>query len=326
VLSWPESATSPTVVTVAGLASTSGSGFTCTTPDGLNPCGRADTRMQTGWVTATELGFMWSAGSDATHPYPYTRVAILNPASPSTLISQPDIFSTTAAMLYPAVAVNARGHLGGTIDRLGGSGFTSLRAIIRDDFSPSVTASGWETFAVAEGNRGTSSRWGDYNGIVPHEKYPNTWVAAGHVQLGTRENFGSSIRNYWFMRERDVPGGSQVVTLSLSPASVAVAENSGVHSASVVLTTSNGLPTASPISVSYTTNTGTAGSSDYSLATGVLTWPAGTISGDSSRTIGVAINNDGVDELRTERIVLHRALECIGRCTGQHAANRHDRG
>lgn len=297
VLSWPESAQSPTVVTLGGLASTNSSGFTCPTPDGLNPCGRADTRMQTGWVTASELGFMWSAGSDGLHPYPYTRVAILNPASPSTVISQPDIFSTTAAMLYPAVAVNARGHLGGTIDRLGGSGFTSLRAIIRDDFSPSVSTSGWETFAVAEGNSGTSARWGDYNGIVAHEKYPNTWVAAGHVQLGTSANSGSSIRNYWLMRERDVPGGSQVVTLSLTPASVAIAENGGVHGASVVLTTANGLPTASPVSVNYTTSTGTAGASDYSLATGVLTWPAGTLSGDTSRTINVAITNDAVDEL-----------------------------
>jgi subtilisin-like proprotein convertase family protein len=297
VLAWPEASALPTVVAVNGLSSTNASGFTCITPDNLNPCGRADTRVQTGWVTASELGFMWSAGADATHPYPYTRVVMLNPASPSTVIAQPDIFSTTAAMLYPAVAVNARGHLGGTIDRLGGSGFTSLRAIIRDDFSPDVTTNGWEVFTVAEGNSGTSSRWGDYNGIVPHEKYPNTWVAVGHVQLGTSGNSGSSIRNYWFMRERDVPGGSQVVTLSLSPASVAVAENAGIHSANVVLTTSDGLPTTSPITVSYSTSTGTARSSDYSLATGVLTWPAGTASGDNARAINVAITNDTVDEI-----------------------------
>jgi subtilisin-like proprotein convertase family protein len=296
VLAWPESSPTPTVIPVTGLSSTSSSGFTCTTPDNLNPCGRADTRMQTGWVTPAEVGFMWSAGADASHPYPYTRVVILNPASPATVISQPDIFSTTAAMLYPAVAVNARGHLGGTIDRLGGSGFTSLRAIIRDDFSPEVTTSGWETFAVAEGNSGTSSRWGDYNGVVPHEKYPNTWVAVGHVQLGTSGNSGSSIRNYWFMRERDVPGASQVVTLSFAPASVAVAENAGIHAASVVLTTSNGLPTVSTVSVNYSTATATAGNSDYSLATGVLTWPAGTASGDGSRTINVSIANDTSDE------------------------------
>jgi subtilisin-like proprotein convertase family protein len=99
------------------------------------------------------------------------------------------------------------------------------------------------------------------------------------------------------MRERDVPGASQVVSLSFTPASVAVAENAGLHAASVVLTTHDGLPTASAVSVSYSTATATAGTTDYGQATGVLTWPAGTASGDGSRTIDVSIANDSTDEL-----------------------------
>jgi hypothetical protein len=211
VMTWPEASPSPTVSDVNGLASTSLSTDVCTGPDGLNPCTRANARAQTGWITDTELGIMWtSAQNGAARPYPYTRVAILNPSTLA-VISQPDIYSTTSAWLYPAVSVNERGHLGGVIDNLGGNVLPTMRVLIRDDLSPDPATSGWETFAVATSTNGTSGRWGDYNGTAPYEKYPRTWLAAGHVQNGNSSNSGSQTHNFWFGRERDTTPALTVV-------------------------------------------------------------------------------------------------------------------
>jgi hypothetical protein len=227
VITWPESSTSLTINDVTGLASTSFSTYTCPGPDGLDPCTRANARMQTGWITDTELGLMWtSAQNGASRPYPYTRVAILNPATLS-VISQPDIFNTTNAWLYPAISVNERGHLAGTLDNMGGVSYPTITAIVRDDFSPNPATSGWEVYTIAASNSGTFGTYGDYNGTMPHEKYPKTWLATGHTQIGGSGNGSSVTHNYWFGRERDTnPAftvsrtGSGTGTVTSSPAGI----------------------------------------------------------------------------------------------------------
>lgn len=249
VLTWPEANVAPTVSDVTGLATTTFATYVCTGPDGFDPCTRANARAQTGWITDSELGIMWtSAQSGAARPYPYTRVAILNPATLA-VTSQPDIFSLTSAWLYPAVALNERGHLGGTIDNLGGTAFPAIRALLRDDFSPNVVTSGWETFAITTGNAGTTGRWGDYNGTMPHEKYPKTWLGTGHTQVGGTANGNSTTHNFWFGRERDTnpavtvsPAGTGTGTVTSSPAGISCGASC---SASYVLGTTVTL-TASP--------------------------------------------------------------------------------
>lgn len=205
VLVWPESSTSLTINTVSSLASTGFAVYTCPGPDGLDPCTRASSRMQTGWITDTELGFMWNSSQNgASRPFPYVRTVTLNPATLAVL-AQPDIFSTSSAWLYPALSVNQRGHLGGTVDFLGGTTFPIVTALIRDDFSPDPTTSGWEVYVVTASNSGAFGRWGDYNGAMPHEKYPTTWLAAGHTQIGGSANGNAVTHNFWFGRERDSP-------------------------------------------------------------------------------------------------------------------------
>jgi hypothetical protein len=201
--------------------------FVCTAPDNTNPCGRADSRLQTGWVTDTELGMMWPSNTQApARPFPYTRVLIVNPDTLA-VISEPDIFSTTSALLYPAVSVNQRGHLGGIIDSLGGDQSTTVRAFIRDDLSPNVTTAGWETFLVSAGNAGAPARWGDYNGIAVHARFPNTWVGVGHNQVDGTGNANARLRSVWFARERDATGqvnstisGTGSATITSVPAGV----------------------------------------------------------------------------------------------------------
>jgi hypothetical protein len=216
VLTWPESTNTITTSTVGGLVSTSFAVYSCPGPDGLDPCTRASGRMQTGWITDTELGFMWtSAQNGASRPYPYIRVAILNPATLA-VTSQPDIFSPTNAWLYPAMSINERGHLAGTADYLGGNQYPTIAAIIRDDLSPDPSTSGWEAYAIVASNSGTLGRYGDYNGAMPHQKYPKTWLATGHTQVGGSSNANAVTHNYWFGRERDAPTQSSCYTLTLT--------------------------------------------------------------------------------------------------------------
>ncbi len=217
VLTWPESSTSPTVSTVSGLATTGLDFFSCPGPDGLDPCTRGNVRMQTGWITGTELGFMWNSSLDdeLSRPYPYIRAVVLNPTTLAVL-SQPDIFNTDSACLYPAMSVNERGHLGGTFDLLGGLRFPTIVALIRDDLSPDPAMSGWEGYGIAASNFGTPGRYGDYNGSMPHEKYPKTWLAVGHRQVGGSANANSVTQNYWFSRERDNPAPAACTSFAIS--------------------------------------------------------------------------------------------------------------
>lgn len=215
VLSWPESSAAPVTSTVGGLSPTNTGTFRCPGPDGLDPCTRADTRMQTGWATSAEVGFMWSSAQGTNRPFPFVRTVILSPTL--SLLSQPDIRNDSYAFLYPAIAVNARGHLGGEVSSLGGSRFPTIDAIIRDDFSPDVVTSGWEIHQVATSTAGTQGRWGDYSGAVAHEKHPNTWLGAGHVQVGGSANSNARPHNFWFMRERDDPATVVVGTPTPTP-------------------------------------------------------------------------------------------------------------
>jgi hypothetical protein len=203
ILVWPEAAAQPTVTAISGLSTTMSGTYTCTGPDSTNPCGRANRRAQGGWITDDELGIAWTSAQIAPdRPFPFTRIAVFNPATLA-LISEPDIWSATSAFLYPIFAVNEQGHLGGVIDNLGGDIHPRVRAIIRDDLSPSINNNGWETFAVAAGDSGAPARWGDYNGVTPHESFPRTWLGVGRVQVGGTANANAQVVSFWFGRERD---------------------------------------------------------------------------------------------------------------------------
>ena len=235
IIKWPEADAQPTVAVISGLSTTAAGVFNCPVTIGaatVNPCGRANTRMQSGWVNETELGLMWVSNTIApSRPFPFTRVLVVNPDTLA-IISQPDIFSTTSALLYPAIAVNQRGHLGGIVDSLGGDQSTTVRAFIRDDLSPDVITSGWETFTVSLGNNAAGA-WGDYNGMAAHQRFPNTWVGIGHNQIDSSASAGSRLRSVWFSRERDATGavdagysGSGTATIISVPAGVSCSAGS----------------------------------------------------------------------------------------------------
>ncbi len=201
---WPESAHGPTASNVSAPPLVFGSMTCIVIADGTNPCGRATLRTHSGWVNEREVGFMFNAPQDGgPHPYPYVRVSTFDPLTLA-LVSNPDIYSTEHAYQYPAVAVNARGIPGGAIDAMGGTITPTLVGLVRD-----MDGGGWETTVVTQSTHG-SALWGDYNGVVAHERWPRTWVAVGHRQSGGFANDSSAPVHFSLFREQDRPGSAWV--------------------------------------------------------------------------------------------------------------------
>ncbi|MFK4082592.1 glycoside hydrolase family 3 N-terminal domain-containing protein [Kribbella sp. NPDC020789] len=70
----------------------------------------------------------------------------------------------------------------------------------------------------------------------------------------------------------------------------------GTAQVKVAVATTGSTPLEDPVTVAYTTGTGTAGSDDYTPVSGTLTFPAGTASG-TTQTVTVATRKDGAAEV-----------------------------
>ena len=88
---------------------------------------------------------------------------------------------------------------------------------------------------------------------------------------------------------------TSAISVAFASASSATVEAAGTASVAVKITTSNGAPTACPVTVGYVTADGTATGSDYTATSGTLSFAGGTASG-STQSIPVALSNDGLDE------------------------------
>src|SRR6185295_9808892 len=92
----------------------------------------------------------------------------------------------------------------------------------------------------------------------------------------------------------DPCGGT--ITLSFATASSNVGEAAGNAGLDVVLTTSDGLPSTGPSSVSFATANGSAtAGSDYTTTNTTVNFPTGTPNG-SIQTVNVPIVNDAINE------------------------------
>jgi hypothetical protein len=183
--------------------------------------------MQSAWLNDSQVGFAWNSGSvGASRPFPFTRVALFN-RSNLALSSQPDIFNNTYAWLYPAFSVNERGHLGGVIDRLGGTNHPSVSFTLWDDVTPAIPSNGWEIYSAGGSTAGANNQWGDYNGSIPHAPHPRTWLGAGRTRHLESGFTSSRIRSLWFGRERDTHKTLQV-TLSGNGSGTVTSSPSGI--------------------------------------------------------------------------------------------------
>jgi len=180
----------------------------CPGPDGRDWCGRSDDRILGAWVANGIIGFMWNASQGGGFPYPHVQVARIN-ESTKAVINQPLIWNPNVAWMYPAVGVNARGHIAGPIFSGGGTSYPTLDVFIWDDLSPDPFTSGWEAYyAVASTSGPTLNKWGDYLASRPHSPNTNTWIGTGYSLQGGGANSNARPRFVWFGRERDTPSGT----------------------------------------------------------------------------------------------------------------------
>lgn len=192
---------------IGGLSNTYFGLHTSIGPDGNNWTGRADPRVQAAWVSKREIGFMWNSAQGGERPQPFIRAVKLS-RSNNKVIAQPDLWSKKFAWHYPAVAVNARGDLGG-VAFAGGPISPETRVLIDDS-----ATNGWDTFFTAAGTNGGASRWGDFLGVQPDDQYPNTWIATGFTLDGPTvlgRNAGIRPRFFWFGRRADSPFARPVI-------------------------------------------------------------------------------------------------------------------
>ena len=175
--------------------------------DGRNWCGgqnNPNNISRTSWVSGGVIGTMWGASQDGSHPFPYIRVVRIN-ESTKALINEPDIWSSSAAWIYPSVSIDARGHIGGVAFFGGGSSYPSLTTLIWDDITSSPPPP-WETYYVVTSAAGDVN-WGDYSTARVAGINVNTWVGTG--QWKPNSTLGVSNTYYvWFGRGRDQPPGN----------------------------------------------------------------------------------------------------------------------
>lgn len=153
---------------------------------------------------SAELGFTWCARQDTarSRPYPYTILARFNPANRQ-LIAQHEVYNTTFAWLYPAVAVNRSGNLALLAGFGGGSEYPGTSAVIFDELNTNYQ--GFNFAAVlARSNAGPANNfWGYFLTARPHTTAPNTFVAATYYLNGGGAAANVVPRYVRFGRERD---------------------------------------------------------------------------------------------------------------------------
>lgn len=205
---WPESTTTIFWWDHTIPAFTFENGGSCVVSGGTNPCSRADSRVNAGWVAKTTdngtrtVGFMWNAAAGGGFPLPYTEAATFQEENlAGAPIGRPFVWSSNATWQYANVHPNARGDLGVSIFVLGGgvTTYPSSWFLIYDD--QSVVPPGWENWSVKIGAGGANG-WGDFTQIRSFLPTQTGWVTAmWTIQSGAAQPGYTVIA-----RPRDIPG------------------------------------------------------------------------------------------------------------------------
>ncbi|GEM_PF-2030235 len=212
---WPETASSITwkTISVSSWAWGARGKMIAKGPLGRNFMARADSRPLAAWVSNGVIGVMWHAMQGGSFPYPYTRVVEVNQSN-YTVKRQSNMWSSAAAIVYPCISRNARGHLGGMLGIGGPKYYPGTVMFIVDDLAPNFagTTIAW----AATGNNSPSRQvWGDYLTTIPHSRMTNTWVGSAMSQVGGSSNSYQIPRYVHFGRSRDKILKPDLVPLSV---------------------------------------------------------------------------------------------------------------
>ena len=176
VFQWADTSTTITMSNVNVRPWTAGA-YSAPGPGGVDWLGRLDPRITGAWVGGGNIGFMWSANRDATHPLPYIRVVRIK-ATTKALVDEPDIWSRTSAWAYPAAAANSQGAVGISAFYGGGSRHPGHVVGVK-------SATGWDTQLSKTSTHGPPGQaWGDYLSCLAHHADGTQWVASGYTLQG----------------------------------------------------------------------------------------------------------------------------------------------
>jgi hypothetical protein len=154
-----------------------GGNMDCSTPNGVDPCDRADSRILGGAVADGNVTFLWNARQDTTFPYPYVNVVTFNEEGMTYLDNSP-IWSPNFAFMYGDMAPNQNQDLG-LITMYGGGSFYPSIAL---GFKLKGNI-GYDLFSVSEGNAANFAM-GDYLTVAADSGQGPTFVAAGYILNG----------------------------------------------------------------------------------------------------------------------------------------------
>jgi hypothetical protein len=168
---------------------------------GTNPCARADSRVQAGWVrkgssqTVGEVGFMWNAHEGGSFPWAYLEAATFREDTLA-VTGRPLIAYSNTAVEYSYASPNGRGDLGLTTFLMGGSYFPDNAFYVADDYQGIWTFEAW--LGLSNGGANT---WGDYVRNRAYLPCRTGWSSAGY----TLESGKIVPRLSVVSRQRDAP-------------------------------------------------------------------------------------------------------------------------
>jgi hypothetical protein len=138
---------------------------------------KLDARMITGWVSGSQVGFLWSGNRDAVRPLPYVKALVVDTNTQS-LAFEPDIHNPDVAFAYPATCPNTDGTVGISLFQGGGPG-DPMHVV------GFLSGNQWVLQGTIESTHGPSSGlWGDYSSCATHDPNGTDWVAAGFTLQG----------------------------------------------------------------------------------------------------------------------------------------------
>ncbi len=211
VFEWSGGSTAPTQSSVS-IDSWSSTLDSAPAPDGLDWTGRYDNRILGAWTFGDRAGFLWNCGPRGTdRPRNYVRHVFLDTTT-MTVTRQHDIHTEDDAIMCPAAAPNAWGHVAVTFAIGGPLRYPGNGTILYDDIEDGDAI---RIFGTSNHGPG-QSEWSDYFTMqgFPSSTAAGSFVASGQDQRAGGSNSNSRVRYHRFGRAAFGTVGTAAILLS----------------------------------------------------------------------------------------------------------------
>ncbi len=157
-------------------------------PDKRDWLARTDSRIQGGFQTSSEIGWMWTSNRGGSYQRMNTRIVKFDLSYNKTW--EKAIWNNSYAWAYASVSPSSVGAIAGSIMVGGSNLYPGTVGWIIDD----LNCNGFDNAWVAQGNSGpTSGRGGDY--LWSQYINGNKWMVTGMAQRGGASNSQNIPRN-----------------------------------------------------------------------------------------------------------------------------------